>query len=95
MIFCLQCSQRRLFGSRGQDLFPLVFRDVDMSHAVLNSCLFAALVSALVACGSDTDRLEPEVTDGAPTYEQLNPPVPPSEESSMAPATPDSGPTAP
>lgn len=66
-----------------------------MNHAALNTCLFAALLFALVACGNDTDRLEPEVTDGAPTYEQLNPPVPPSEESSMAPATPDGAPSAP
>lgn len=54
-----------------------------------NSFLPAALVLALSACGNDTGQLDPDTADGAPTYEQLNPPVPPSDESSMAPAMPD------
>lgn len=56
-----------------------------MSHTPLNICLPAALVLVLAACGSDTEQLAPKASDGAPTYEQLNPPVPPSDESSMAP----------
>lgn len=46
------------------------------------------LALALAGCGNDTDQLEPDVDNGAPTHEQLNPPVPPSRNSSMAPAEP-------
>ena len=42
---------------------------------------------ALAGCGNDSGELEPETTDGAPTYEQLNPP--PTGDSSMAPSTPE------
>jgi hypothetical protein len=48
------------------------------------------LMLGLSACGNDTEQLDPDTPDGAPSYEQLNPPVPPSESSSMAPATPGS-----
>ena len=50
----------------------------------------ALLALALTACNDASEQLEPETPDGAaPSYEQLNPPVPAPDDSSTAPATPD------
>ena len=50
----------------------------------------ALLALTLTACNDASDQLEPETPDGAaPSYEQLNPPVPEPDDSSTAPATPD------
>ena len=49
----------------------------------------ALLALALTACNDASEQLEPETPDGAaPSYEQLNPPVP-APDDSTAPATPD------
>ena len=50
----------------------------------------ALLALALTACNDASEQLEPETPVGAaPSYEQLNPPVPAPDDSSTAPATPD------
>ena len=48
------------------------------------------LALMLTACGDSSEQLEPEAPDGAaPSYEQLNPPVPEPDDSSTAPVVPD------
>ena len=48
------------------------------------------LALMLTACGDSSEQLEPEAPDGAaPSYEQLNPPVPEPDDFSTAPVVPD------